>query len=103
MIKPTIDGVVNLFKSCVKAKTVKRVVYTSTAATVNIQPFRKTVYDETSWTDVEFCKNVKMTSWVIIIVIIIIIKLFIEVIYASVFQLKLLKLGLCRCISMLRQ
>ncbi|KAH7651111.1 Dihydrokaempferol 4-reductase protein [Dioscorea alata] len=63
LIKPTIDGVVNLFKSCVKAKTVKRVVYTSTAATVNIQPFRKTVYDETSWTDVEFCKNVKMTSW----------------------------------------
>lgn len=63
LIKPTIDGVVNLFKSCVKAKTVKRIVYTSTAATVNIQPFRKSVYDETSWTDVEFCNTVKMTSW----------------------------------------
>ncbi|KAJ0985883.1 hypothetical protein J5N97_004239 [Dioscorea zingiberensis] len=63
LIKPTIEGVVNLLKSCIKAKTVRRVVYTSTAGTVNMQPTRKSVYDETSWTDVEFCKTVKMTAW----------------------------------------
>lgn len=64
LIKPTIEGVVNLLKSCLKAKTVKKVVYTSTAGTVNMQPIRKSVYDETSWTDTEFCKTVKMTAWV---------------------------------------
>ncbi|KAH7651113.1 bifunctional dihydroflavonol 4-reductase/flavanone 4-reductase protein [Dioscorea alata] len=63
LIKPTIEGVVNLLKSCLKSKTVKRVVYTSTAGTCNMQPIRKSVYDETSWTDTEFCKTVKMTAW----------------------------------------
>ncbi|KAJ0985882.1 hypothetical protein J5N97_004238 [Dioscorea zingiberensis] len=64
LIKPTIEGVVNILTSCVKAKTtVRKIVYTSTAGTVHIQPTRKPVYDETSWTDVEYCKTVKITSW----------------------------------------
>ncbi|XP_047312747.1 dihydroflavonol 4-reductase-like [Impatiens glandulifera] len=63
VIKPTIDGVLSIIRSCVKAKTVKRVVFTSSAGTVAFQEKPQAVYDESNWSDVEFINKIKMTGW----------------------------------------
>ncbi|ERM94671.1 hypothetical protein AMTRI_Chr03g49810 [Amborella trichopoda] len=63
VIIPTIKGVLDIVKSCVKAKTVRRVVYTSSAGTVNAVEHTIPEYDESCWSDVEFCRRVKMTGW----------------------------------------
>ncbi|CAI9110814.1 OLC1v1010903C1 [Oldenlandia corymbosa var. corymbosa] len=63
VIKPTIQGVLSIVRSCVKAKTVKRLVYTSSAGTVNVEEHQKPVYDETNWSDLEFIYSKKMTGW----------------------------------------
>lgn len=63
VIKPTVDGVLSIMKSCKKAGTVKRVIFTSSAGTVNVQEQLQPVYDESSWSDIEFCRRVKMTGW----------------------------------------
>ncbi|XP_058072932.1 anthocyanidin reductase ((2S)-flavan-3-ol-forming)-like [Magnolia sinica] len=56
MIKPAIDGALNVLKSCVKAKTVKRVVCTSSVAAVSLNQRTGTghVVDKESWSDVEY-------------------------------------------------
>ena len=66
MIKPAIQGVQNVLKACGKAKTVKRVVLTSSAATVSINTLKGTglVVDEGNWTDVEFLASEKPPTWV---------------------------------------
>lgn len=66
MIKPAIEGVINVMKACAKAGTVKRVVFTSSAATVSINQLNETglVMDENNWTDVEFLTSVKPPTWV---------------------------------------
>jgi hypothetical protein len=68
MIKPAIQGVHNVLKACVRAKTVKRVVLTSSAAAVSINRLNGTglVMDESHWTDVEFLSTEKPPTWVII-------------------------------------
>ncbi|KAK4599807.1 hypothetical protein RGQ29_009736 [Quercus rubra] len=38
-------------------------VFTSSAAAVRFGEHEKPVYDENCWTDVEFCRNKKMTGW----------------------------------------
>lgn len=53
-------------KSCAAAKTVRRLVFTSSAGTVNIQEHQLPVYDESCWSDMEFCRAKKMTGWVCI-------------------------------------
>jgi bifunctional dihydroflavonol 4-reductase/flavanone 4-reductase len=63
VIKPTINGLLGIMKACVKAKTVRRLVFTSSAGTVNVEEHQKPVYDETCWSDVEFCRTKKMTGW----------------------------------------
>jgi bifunctional dihydroflavonol 4-reductase/flavanone 4-reductase len=63
VIKPTIEGMVGILKSCKEAGTVKRVVFTSSAGTVNVEEHTKPMYDETCWTDIDFCRRVKMTGW----------------------------------------
>lgn len=65
MIKPAIQGVLNVLKACGKAKTVKRVVMTSSAAAVSINNLQETglVMDEKNWTDVEFLSSVKPPTW----------------------------------------
>ncbi|XAR53729.1 Anthocyanidin reductase [Bertholletia excelsa] len=65
MIKPAIQGVVNVLKACAKAGTVKRVIVTSSAAAVTINQLEGTglVMDESHWTDVEFLTSVKPPTW----------------------------------------
>nr|ALU11270.1 dihydroflavonol 4-reductase 1 [Nelumbo lutea] len=63
VIKPCIEGVLNIMRSCAKAKTVRRVVFTSSAGTVNVQEHQQPEYDESSWSDVDFCRRTKMTGW----------------------------------------
>ncbi|XP_031247469.1 anthocyanidin reductase ((2S)-flavan-3-ol-forming)-like [Pistacia vera] len=65
MIKPAIQGVVNVLKACAKSKTVKRVVLTSstTAVTINGQNGTGLVMDEKNWTDVEFLSSAKPPTW----------------------------------------
>lgn len=64
MIKPTVNGVMGIMKACVEAKTVRRVVFTSSAGTVNVEEHQKDVYDEQDWSDLEFVMSKKMTGWV---------------------------------------
>ncbi|KAM6570074.1 hypothetical protein CsatB_018059 [Cannabis sativa] len=63
VIKPTISGMLDIMKACVEAKTVKKLVFTSSAGTVNVEPIQKPTYDESSWSDIDFCRKVKMTGW----------------------------------------
>lgn len=65
VIKPCVNGVLNVLKSCAKASSVKRVVFTSSAGTVDMQEYYPPDQDvdETWWSDVEFCRRVKMTGW----------------------------------------
>jgi bifunctional dihydroflavonol 4-reductase/flavanone 4-reductase len=66
IIKPTVNGVLNVLKSCAKAESVKRVVFTSSAGTVNFTEDFQTpgkVFDESCWTNVDLCRKVKMTGW----------------------------------------
>nr|AFS60083.1 dihydroflavonol 4-reductase [Paphiopedilum concolor] len=63
VIKPTINGVLSIMRSCKKAGTVKRVIFTSSAGTVNVEEQQAPVYDENSWSDLEFVRRVKMTGW----------------------------------------
>ncbi|KAK1557345.1 hypothetical protein Q3G72_022826 [Acer saccharum] len=65
MIKPAIKGVLNVLKACVKAKSVKRVILTSSAAAVSINTLNGTglVMDEKNWSDVEFLSTEKPPTW----------------------------------------
>ncbi|KAI4336862.1 hypothetical protein L6164_015339 [Bauhinia variegata] len=62
VIKPTINGLLSIMKACLKAN-VRRLVFTSSAGTVNVAAERKPVYDESCWSDTEFCRTAKMTGW----------------------------------------
>jgi bifunctional dihydroflavonol 4-reductase/flavanone 4-reductase len=55
---------ISIMRACKEAGTVRRIVFTSSAGTCNIEEWRKPVYDEDNWTDVDFCRRVKMTGWV---------------------------------------
>ncbi|XP_065877892.1 anthocyanidin reductase ((2S)-flavan-3-ol-forming)-like [Euphorbia lathyris] len=65
VIKPAIKGVENVLKSCVNAKTVKRVILTSSAAAVSINKLDGTglIMDEQNWTDVDFLTSEKPPTW----------------------------------------
>ncbi|XP_042020789.1 dihydroflavonol 4-reductase-like [Salvia splendens] len=63
VIKPTIDGMLSIMRSCAKAKTVKKVIFTNSAGTVNAEEHLKPAYDETNWSDLEFIYSKKMTGW----------------------------------------
>lgn len=67
MIKPAIQGVLNVLKACKNAKSVKRVILTSSAAAVSINQLEGTglVVDEKDWTDIEFLTSAKPPTWVI--------------------------------------
>ncbi|KAL3624004.1 hypothetical protein CASFOL_032820 [Castilleja foliolosa] len=63
VIKPTIDGMLSIIRSCAKAKTVKRLIFTNSAGTLNVEQHKKPVYDETNWSDLDFIYSTKMTGW----------------------------------------
>nr|KJB58245.1 hypothetical protein B456_009G200600 [Gossypium raimondii] len=63
VIKPTINGVLSIMKACAKAKTVRRLVFTSSAGTIDVAEQQKPCYDETCWSDLEFIQAKKMTGW----------------------------------------
>ncbi|KAJ0468448.1 Dihydroflavonol 4-reductase [Helianthus annuus] len=63
IIKPTVQGVLSIVRSCAKAKTVKKLVFTSSAGTVNVQEKQLPVYDESHWSDLDFINSEKMTAW----------------------------------------
>nr|BAJ21535.1 dihydroflavonol 4-reductase [Dahlia pinnata] len=63
IIKPTIEGILGIVRSCAKAKTVKKLVFTSSAGTVNAQEKQLPVYDESHWSDLDFIYSIKMTAW----------------------------------------
>ncbi|KAJ8749046.1 hypothetical protein K2173_013490 [Erythroxylum novogranatense] len=58
--KRAIDGMLGILKACLKAKTVKRVVYTSSASAVIFNDKDADVMDETYWTDVEYVRANKI-------------------------------------------
>nr|BAJ08042.1 dihydroflavonol 4-reductase [Cyclamen graecum] len=63
VIKPTINGVLSIISSCVKAKIVKKLVFTSSAGTVDVCEHGKPEYNESDWSDLEFINKIKMTGW----------------------------------------
>nr|APG32498.1 dihydroflavonol-4-reductase 1 [Freesia hybrid cultivar] len=63
VIKPTINGMLSIMRSCKRAGSVERVIFTSSAGTVNVEEHQRAEYDENCWSDVEFCRRVKMTGW----------------------------------------
>jgi len=67
VIKPAINGTLNVLKSCTKSKTVKRVVVTSSAATVSVNESaeQNQYIDESCWTDVDFLQTKKPPTWVV--------------------------------------
>ncbi|XP_042520746.1 dihydroflavonol 4-reductase-like [Macadamia integrifolia] len=63
VIKPAVNGMLNIMRSCLKAKTVRGIVFTSSAGTVMGQERPLPKYDESSWSDLEFITTKKMTGW----------------------------------------
>ncbi|XP_021719396.1 anthocyanidin reductase ((2S)-flavan-3-ol-forming)-like [Chenopodium quinoa] len=65
MIKPAMQGVINVLTACTKAKSVKRVIMTSSAAAVSINSLTGDglVTSEEDWTDVDFLYSKKPPLW----------------------------------------
>nr|BAB20075.1 dihydroflavonol 4-reductase [Torenia hybrid cultivar] len=63
VIKPTVDGMLSIIRSCAKAQTVKRLIFTNSAGTLNVEEHQKPVYDESNWSDLDFIYSTKMTGW----------------------------------------
>nr|AHA36975.1 dihydroflavonol 4-reductase [x Doritaenopsis hybrid cultivar] len=63
VIQPAINGLLGILRSCKRSGSVKRVIFTSSAGTVNVEEHQAPVYDESSWSDLNFITRVKMTGW----------------------------------------
>ncbi|XVF79883.1 hypothetical protein PTKIN_Ptkin15bG0026400 [Pterospermum kingtungense] len=57
IIERSINGGLGILKACLKSKTVKRVVYTSSASTVVYNGKDVEMMDESFWTDVDFVRQ----------------------------------------------
>ncbi|XP_004306926.1 PREDICTED: dihydroflavonol-4-reductase-like [Fragaria vesca subsp. vesca] len=55
--KQSVEGTLGILKACLNAKTVKKVVYTSSAATVAYSGSKKDIVDESSWSDIEYHRS----------------------------------------------
>lgn len=67
LIDPALKGTLNVLKSCAKNPSIKRVVLTSSMATVsfNKRPLSpETVMDETWFSDLDYCEEIK--NWYVV-------------------------------------
>eukprot|EP00250_Pteridium_aquilinum_P013714 c21525_g1_i1 orf=255-1298(+) len=65
-IDPAVQGTVNVLKSCSKSPSIKRIVFTSSAAAVRftqLEDIPGQRFDENCWTDVEMCEREKPHGW----------------------------------------
>ncbi|XP_058091554.1 tetraketide alpha-pyrone reductase 2 isoform X4 [Magnolia sinica] len=62
LIKPCIKGTTNVMRSCAKAKSVKRVVLTSSCSTIRYREDATQIspLNESHWSDIEYCKRYKL-------------------------------------------
>ncbi|WOH00729.1 hypothetical protein DCAR_0520103 [Daucus carota subsp. sativus] len=68
MESTTLNGILSIMRSCSKANTVKRFVYTSSTGTITVQaqpPLHE--YTEDLWTDVDLCYELKMYGWMYLV------------------------------------
>ncbi|XP_061348740.1 vestitone reductase-like [Gastrolobium bilobum] len=62
--KRSIDGALGILKACLNSKTVKRVVYTSSASAVTtIIGKQEEIMDESFWSDVDYLRASKLFGW----------------------------------------
>ncbi|CAN1792727.1 Vestitone reductase [Linum perenne] len=63
IVMRSVEGAMGIVKACVEEKSVKRVVYTSSASTVGIngEDDDVEVVDESFWTDVEYVRSISKT------------------------------------------
>ncbi|GAU13175.1 hypothetical protein TSUD_179180 [Trifolium subterraneum] len=61
--KRTIDGALGILKACKNSKTVKRVIYTSSASAVYWQDKDEDVMDESYWSDENLLRDLKPFAW----------------------------------------
>lgn len=69
IIDPAIKGILNVLKSCLKSKSVKKVVYTSSISTLTAKDTDgnwKEVVDESCQTPIDHVWNTKASGWVIL-------------------------------------
>ncbi|KAL2899119.1 Tetraketide alpha-pyrone reductase 2 [Bienertia sinuspersici] len=59
LIEPSIKGTLNVLKSCIKATTVKRVVYTSSCSAIRYREDIQHIspLNESHWSDPDYCKR----------------------------------------------
>jgi nucleoside-diphosphate-sugar epimerase len=57
-----LEGTLGILKACLNSKTVKRVVYTSSAAAILFSGNGQEVVDESAWTDMDYFKDLKLTA-----------------------------------------
>lgn len=57
-----IDATLRILRACLKSKTVKRVVYTSSLSAVSVKEKLPDVLDEEVWTDLDFARNLNPTA-----------------------------------------
>lgn len=61
--KRAVEGMLGILKACMKSKsTVKRVIYTSSAATALYNDKGLSVTDENTWSDLDICRNSKLVN-----------------------------------------
>lgn len=64
----TLNGILSILRSCSKAKTLKRFIYTSTTGAIVVQPQPPLhEYTEDLWTDVDLCYEHKMYAWMYLV------------------------------------
>nr|DAD18699.1 TPA_asm: hypothetical protein HUJ06_020162 [Nelumbo nucifera] len=62
VVKRSMEGTLGILKACLNSKTVKRVIYTSSAAAVALNNKGLDVMDENAWSDIECCRAFSINS-----------------------------------------
>ncbi|KAF2298205.1 hypothetical protein GH714_018598 [Hevea brasiliensis] len=60
--KIAVEGLLGILRACLKSKTVKRVVYTSSAVSIMYNDKGLNVTDENTWSDLDICRKNKSVS-----------------------------------------